>query len=113
MSKFVLAVEDTVEVQVKFSVKSKGVLKAFSVTLEADRLSQSEVNETFDNKEQKVTDFLMKVVKGWSGQRLVLDSDGNPAEFSTEALEAFFSVAGVAGLCFNAYFKECGAKEKN
>lgn len=113
MSKFVLAVEDTVEVLVKFSVKSKGVAKVFSVTLEAQRLTQPDINERLANKDKTVAAFLTEVVTGWSGQRLVLDSEGNPAEFSAEALEAFLGVAGLAHLCFTAYFKECGAKEKN
>lgn len=111
--KYVLAVEDTVEVLVKFSVKSKGVLKTFAVTLEAKRLSQPDINERVADKEIKVADFLAEVVTGWSGQRLVLDDQGQPAEFSAEALEAFLGVAGLAHLCFTAYFKECGAKEKN
>ena len=113
MSKFVLAVEDTVEFLVKFSVKSKGVLKTFSATLEATRLTQPEISERLDNKNKTVSEFLTEVVTGWSGQRLVLDGEGNPAEFSAEAFEAFLGVAGLAHLCFTAYLKECGAKEKN
>lgn len=113
MSKYLLAIDDTVEFQVKFTIKSKGVMKLFSVTLEATRLSQPEISERLENKEKTVSAFISEVVTGWSGQRLVLDGNGNPAEFSPEALDAMLSVAGVAGLCFTAYLKECGAKEKN
>lgn len=110
---FTLAIEDTVEVPVKFTLKVKSVAKLFSLTLIAIRLPQDEISSRLEDKEKKVKDFLIDLVTGWSGQRLVLDASGEPAEFSPEALDALLNVAGVASVCFGAYFKECGAKEKN
>lgn len=109
---FTLAVENTVEVPVKFTLKNKGVARLFSFILTAERLPQDEISARLEDKERKVKDFMADVVSGWSGQRLVLDA-AEPAEFSPEALEALLNVAGVAAVCFTAYLKECGAKEKN
>ncbi|MDO9277130.1 MAG: hypothetical protein Q7U05_01025 [Polaromonas sp.] len=110
---FTLAVENTVEVPVKFTLKNKGVARLFSFTLIADRLPQDDISARLEDKERKVKDFMADVITGWSGQRLLLDATGEPAEFSAEALEALLNVAGVASVCFTAYLKECGAKEKN
>lgn len=110
---FTLAVENEVEVPVKLTLKSKGVAKLFSFTLEATRLAQTEINERLENKESLIKDFLIEVVHGWKGQRLVLNERGEPADFGAEAFEAMLNVAGVATVCFNAYFQECGAKAKN
>ena len=110
---FTLAVEDTVEVPVKFTLKAKSVAKLFAFTLTATRLAQDEITARLEDKEKKVKDFMADVVTDWSGQRLVLGDDGAPAAFSPEALDALLNVAGVASVCFSAYFKECGAKEKN
>lgn len=110
---YTLAIDDFVTVPVKFTLKDKGVNKLFGVTLECRRLSQDEISEKLAEKESKVKDFVAEVVTGWSGQRLVLDEGGQPAEYSPEALGVMLNAAGVAMSCFNAYLKECGAKEKN
>ncbi len=110
---YTLAIEDTVEIPVKFTLKVKGVAKLFAFTLTADRLAQDEISARLEDKESKVRDFIAEVVTGWSGQRLVLDAEGQPAEFTPEALSSMLNVAGVAGVIFSAYLKECGAKEKN
>ena len=56
---------------------------------------------------------MAEVIKGWSGQRLVLEDNGEPAEFSQEALAMMLNVMGVGRILFDAYLKDCGAKEKN
>ena len=38
---------------------------------------------------------------------------GQPAPFSADALSLFLSPAGVAQVVYNAYVKDCAAKEKN
>ena len=108
-----LAISNNTEFPVKFAIKDGGVLKTFSFTLTAIRLEQSEVKTRLDDKDGLLKDFLIEVVTGWKGQRLVLDDAGQPAEFSPEGLSMILDVMGVATVCFNAYFKECGAKEKN
>ena len=110
---FTLAIENTVEIPVKFTLKNKGAARLFGFNLVAERLPQDEITARLEDKERKIKDFMADVISGWSGQRLVLDTAGEPAEFSPEALEALLNVAGVAAVCFTAYLKECGAKEKN
>lgn len=110
---YTLAIEDTVELQVKLTVKVKSVAKLFSFTITATRMAQSEIEARVLDKENKVGDFLAEVITGWSGQRLVLADNGEPADFSADALRALLDVAGVANVIFSVYLRENGAKEKN
>ena len=107
---YTLAVEDIVEIPVKFTIRSKGTAKLFTPTLTIRRLSPED-NEA--KSEQSIKDFMHENVIAWKDQRLVLDASGNPAEFSEEALAMFFKTPGVLILCWNTYLKEVGAKEKN
>jgi hypothetical protein len=108
-----LAIQNTVEVPVKFTLKEGKVNKLFAFTLIADRLEQDEITSRLEEKDRKVKDFMTEVITDWSGQKLVLEEDGTPSPFGPEALAMVLNVAGVASVCFTAYFKECGAKEKN
>lgn len=111
--KFQLAIEDTVDVSLKFTLLSGRINKTFSFTIFCDRLTQEEVNEMMA-EEKKVTDVMRKVMKGWDDhQRLVLDADGNSAKFSEEARDVMLSVAAFGTVAFNKYMAEIGAKVKN
>jgi protein involved in temperature-dependent protein secretion len=114
-SKFTIAVSDSMEVPVKFTLKEGKVNKSFAFTLMATRMEQDDIAERMRESEYKFKEGLldMGVFTGWTGQRLVLDADGNPAEFSIDALEAMLSVPVVAQICYQAWLKESGAKEKN
>ena len=114
MKTYTIAISDAlVDVAVKFILKDKPVDKRFSFVLNARRMDQDAITERIDDKSSTVRDFMKEVVCGWSGQRLVMEPDGEPAEFSPESLNAMLNVPGVAGVCFAAYFEEGGAKEKN
>jgi len=110
-----LAIDDKVEVPVKFTLKAGKVNKTFAFTLHCNRLMQEDITARLEACEFKYKPFMAspEVTTGWEGQRLVLNADDTPAEFSEEALDALLSAPGVAQLCFAAYQKECGAKEKN
>lgn len=110
---FKLAVGNTVEVPVRFTLKDAGQEKTFKFTLHCDRLTSEEITEAVRNKETPIKEVLADVVKGWEGQKLVLDDEGVPAPFSADALDCLFGVAGLPVTVFNAYLKECGAKSKN
>lgn len=112
---FTLAIEDTVEVPVKFMLKEGKVNKTYAFTLTARRMSQEEITEAFKAVEFKFKEFFETtgVVSDWQGQRLVLDADKNPAPFSPEAFSFMLNVTGVAQAIYVAYAKESGAKEKN
>jgi len=110
-----LAIDDVVEVPVKFTLKAGKVNKTFSFSLTATRLPQEEITNRLKEVEFKFKEFLESsgVITDWAGQRLVLDESGEPAQFSEEALSMLLGTQGVAQMVFNAYQKECGAKEKN
>lgn len=109
-----LAIDDVVEVPVKFTIKSGRVIKPFTFTLTCTRLfDHDEITARLEEKENKFKEFMAGLVTGWSGQRLVLDEAGQPVEFNDEALNAMLSVPGVAKQCYDAYMREVLAKEKN
>ena len=112
---FTLAVEDTVEVPVKFTLKGGKVNKLFSFTLIGKRLPQDEITDAFKAVEFNFKAFLEStgVISDWVGQRLVLDQAGEPVGFSAEAFTFMLNTSGVAQAIYLAYQKECGAKEKN
>lgn len=108
-----LTIQDTAQVKVKFTIKDKGVDRRFDFTLDAMRLEQDEISSRLEEKDKKIKDFMGDLITGWDGQRLVLNQDDTPAAFSPEALDVLLNVPGVAAVIFNAYLKDCGAKEKN
>jgi hypothetical protein len=112
---YTLAVEDIVEVPVKFTLKERKVDKSFNFTLTTKRLSSDDLTDAFKAVEFNYRAFFEStgVITDWSGQRLVIDVSGNPVPFSSEALSFMLGTAGVAHFIYLAYVKECGAKEKN
>lgn len=107
---YTLAIDDVVEVPVKFTLKAGKVNKPFSVTLIARRQTKEEAEAASD---VTIKDFLLDNVTDWTDQRLVLGDNGEPAAFSRAAFEYMLSATGVLTVCWHAYLKECGAKEKN
>lgn len=105
---FTIAVENTIEISVKFTLRSKGADKTFSPTLTIRRLEDGEADPDLN-----VSEFLHQYTTGWSGQRLVLDEQGQPAEFSPEALKVFYGVPGVIEMVWAAYKRDIRIKEKN
>lgn len=104
-----------IEVPVEFTIKQGGVDKRYSFTILATRISYEEQDEKMKAVENKYREGLlsMGVITGWKNQRLVLDADKKPAEFSDEALDCMLSGPGVAGIIYLSYVKECNAKAKN
>lgn len=110
---FKLAIENVVVANVKFTLKSKGITKTYAFDITADRLSQDEITARMEANENKYKEFLTGLVTGWSGQRLVLDADDQPAAFSEEAFALMLGTVGVAQAVFSAYMRDCGATAKN
>jgi hypothetical protein len=113
---FKLVISNSVDVDVKFTVQDAGTKQTFTFTLQAERLPAEAFKNLADTEEDRtVAEFLADKVTGWKNQRLVVNDNGTPVEFSREALEVMLSLAGLAGLVFSAYVKACGAqgKEKN
>lgn len=111
---FTLAIDDVVEVPVKFTLKSGRVAKLFAFTLVCTRLpTQESISLRLEEKEHKYKEFMSDLITDWIGQRLVLDAEGAPVAFGPEALELMLGAPGVAKNCFEAYVKEVGAQAKN
>jgi len=95
---FKLTVADVLEFQVKGSVRSADALVPFSFHMQADRIDAAEYRNVFADGSEIITrDFLQEHVKGWRGQRLVVDdATGQPADYSPDALDAL--LVGVVGM---------------
>lgn len=107
---FKLAIANVVQVPIKFTMKEGAVNKLFSFTLTANRRTPEQIEE---QSEQLIKDCLLENVTDWSGQRLVLQDNNEPAAFSHEAFDYMLKQPGLLLLAWQAYQRECGAKEKN
>lgn len=108
---FRLVVADIVDVPLTITLNDAGRSASFAFHLQARRLSQDRLRELVESDVNTV-DFLLDHVTGWRGQRLVVDDDDTPAEFSREALACMLDLVGVAQLMLSAYLEACGAKGK-
>jgi len=117
MSQFTLSIDENpeIEVPVNFTLKQGGVDKKHAFTILATRISPEEQDEHMKAVEFNYRQGLlsMGVITGWKNQRLVLDADKKPAEFSPEALDCMLGAPGVAGAIYISYVKESNAKLKN
>jgi hypothetical protein len=105
---FKFAVGNVIEVPVKGSLNNGDADLVFDFTVRADRLSADQFDSEVARKGATVTDFLVRHVKGWSKQKLVLDEEtGQPAPFSEEALLAMCSITGMGSFMFRAYSAAC------
>lgn len=110
---FRLVVADTVDVPLNFSVNDAGKTVNFAFSLQATRVDQDTLRALVESDSAgTVADFLREHVTGWRGQRLVVDDEGKPAEFSPEAFGCMLGLVGAAGLMLSAYLEACGAKGK-
>jgi hypothetical protein len=111
---FKIAVEDKVCVTVKGKRKTavKGEEKPFNFTLTCLRNTQAEINAAMKSGES-IEDFIVARATAWDGQRLVLNEDDSPAEFSEAALRALLGIAGMAVWCYQCYLRDGGVQEKN
>jgi hypothetical protein len=107
---FAISIEDTVTVPVKFTMRERAVDKLFSFSLTGQRKTQDEIEE---QPELSVKDFLLENISDWSGQRLVILDNKEPAPFSKDAFEFMLKQPGLLGIVWTAYTRACGGKEKN
>lgn len=103
-----LAISDIVKFQVKLSLNDAGVKKEFSLWLEANRISLSAMESNLEERgDLKVVDFQRKTLRenliGWNDQRLVLDQDDRPCDFSPEACDVLLDVAGAVPVIHASY----------
>jgi len=110
--KFRLGIAAVVCAAVSLQISNaKGEIDTHEFTVTGTRYGNEERDRLFSTLTPEA--FLKQALTGWEGQTLVLNDDGTPAEFSTEALEALFDIQGVGMVVFNAFVKASAATEKN
>lgn len=111
---FKLAVENKVCVTVKGKLPgaTKNSAKKFDFTLTCERMEQAQITEAMKSGDT-IEDFMVARTSSWDGQRLVLNEDDSPADFSEGALRELFKLPGMAVWCYQAYLRDVGVQEKN
>jgi len=113
VSKYKLAISDTTIVKVNVTLKDgTGRDNQYKFDLVCKRKGADELKSQLDSGES-VKEIMREVTQGWRGQRLVLESDDAPAEFSADAFDAMLDIAAMPTVLFNFYFKQSSANEKN
>ncbi|MCB8748318.1 hypothetical protein LHU53_15565 [Rhodoferax sp. U2-2l] len=105
-----VAVGNVVQVNVKMVIRDGAADRQFKFTLTANRKTQEEIEQMRD---LTVKDFLLDNVTDWSGQRLVVLENNEPAAFSREAFEVMLAQPGVLNVVWLSYQRDCASKEKN
>lgn len=110
-----LAVEDTLDIPVNVDVRSGRVTKNFYFHVIAQRMTVEEWQTHFgpaaENPNRLVADFLRERITDWRGQKLVIDHDKKPVDFSAEAFDVMLTMPGVDMLIFTAYQKAIFAND--
>ena len=104
------AVDNIVQVPIKFTLKEGSVNKLFSFSLTAVRRTPEEIEE---QPELTIKEFLLENVTDWAGQRLVLKQNNEPAPFTKKSFDYMLKQSGLLAVVWQSYQRECGAKEKN
>lgn len=116
MTMFTLAVGNTVEFEVKFTLNDGGVEKPFGLRLTAQRQPLTDQEREL-NEQVRVQEFLeargVRMV-GWIGKPALVDSDNAPVPPGKEALDALYAlVGGMVSLVFAGYLQANGARGKS
>lgn len=106
-----LAIGNTVEFKATLKLQNAGIVKTFTMDLIAERISAEDLlkrmsgfkPEDFPEMVAEMRQILRDQVTGWRNQRLVLDADGEPAEFSTQGLDMVMDIPGVVATITRAY----------
>lgn len=116
MTMFTLAVGNTVEFEIKFTLNDGGVEKPFGMRLSAQRQPLSDQEREL-NEQVRVQEFLdargVRLVS-WIGKAPLVDEDGAPVPAGKDALDALYAlVGGMVSLVFAGYLQANGARGKS
>lgn len=107
--KFQLAIGDTIDFPIHLVLADRASTKTFKFHLLARRITADELNDQItpgtQEGDKQVPEVVKSLITGWREQRLILDEEGQPAEFSPEAFDAMLAVSGVANLVYVTYLK--------
>lgn len=111
---FKLAIADKVGVKIKgITYTEAGTEKPFEFVLLCNRKSNDEMRAVLSATGKTAHEFFQAEAYGWRDQKLVLNADETPAEFSSEALTELLNISGMAALCWHSYLQQVGASAKN
>lgn len=110
--KYKLAISNVVVVPVEVKINDEtGKAKTHKFSVTCNRLGADDLAAAFAGVSPQ--EFLTAEVTAWSGQKLVLEDDGTPAEFCADSLAALLDIQGMVMVIFGAYLKEAAATAKN
>ena len=113
-TKYKIAVSNNVSVTVEGKLAGEdGRPVPFKFSLQCKRLDAETLKNEFADTEETASDMMKKITFGWKDQRMVLEADDTPAEFSADAMDGLMSIAGMGLTCLSAYVKETSVKAKN
>jgi hypothetical protein len=111
--KFQLAIGNQFEIPVHLNVRDGSDTKPFKFHVTCNRLDAEQARKALtgegDAAGLTVQEFLQTNLLGWRGQRLVLNDDGTPADFSVEALDALLSISGASAVLYQGYITALAA----
>jgi len=111
--KFQLAIGDRFTFPVHLKVRDGADTKDFKFQLEGKRLDSETARKVLTGEGESsgmtVQEFLRENITGWRSQRVVLDEEGQPAEYSTEALDSMLTISGVPAVLYQAFVLALGA----
>ena len=107
-----IEISNTVGFKVKGQINNEaGKPEPFDFSLTCERLPSNEIESRLIlGNDEKVTEFLVSVIKGWNG---VKDTEDQSIPYSPEAFMRLCKIPGVANVTLRTYLAEVGAKEKN
>lgn len=112
--KFKCVIANTITTKVKGTYKDEaGAPRNFSFDLVQDRISQDDLQQIITDQTENASELIKRITRGWRDQRLVLDEDDKPAEFSAEALDVLLNISGMGGYCYRAYLDQVLVTAKN
>ena len=107
-----IEISNTVGFKVRGHINNEsGVAQPFDFALTCERLTSDMLESRLIlGNDEKTTEFLVSVIKGWTG---VKDAEDQPVPYSPEAFARLCKIPGVANVTLRTYLAEVGAKEKN
>lgn len=101
---------DTVRIKCAGTLAGPDGPEPFDFTFTARRLTAEELAKSTRRDDQTVGEFLATVITNWAGVR----GDSGDLPYSKDALEQLCnSIPGMAGIMFEQYVTDCGARRKN
>ena len=106
-----IEVDDVVRVPVEGQLVDKsGQRVDFSFKIDMRRMTQDEFDKELTNPSIDTKKLVTREARGWDE---VLNRQGDPVPYSTEALQRFLLIPGMTNMVWVAYASHAGVQAKN